>query len=729
MKFCVALLLAMQLGLCAGRTVDIADHRASVQGKAGRGVIDQIVTLIEELKTGIEADETAEQKSYDKYACWCEKTLKKKAADMDLNEKDIAKLSESIEKASAEVAEHQVEIANLKKGIAANVESQGEAKELRDKERTTFEESKTESESAIKALDAAIKVLAGAGTGTKTGFLGTLQEAQVLGVVAGVKNVMKYPESTQKLSTDDVKVVDEFVEKPEDFFGTRMPGFSAAQIANNPFGDYAPRSGRIQGILSELKQTFETELTAMIKEEADKVTAYEDLMGTKTKELATLQKTLETQEASASSKAAQMASDKQQRDDTQETASTDKDFFTETKKSCKEQANTYSERVRLRTEELHGIDTAIKILSSDEAKATFNGSATTFVQLHAKSSDVRHQKAKSVDDVREKAYAQLKKLATRFNNIAMAQIAAEVTTGGHFDTIIAAIDQMIKTLREEEAEDITHRDLCQMKEAANANEKADLEHDISKADKDMERAQATIDDLQGQIDTLQADIDDTKENLKTLKEKRIQASKDFLKALKDDEDAVELLEKAIASLTQFYIKNKLTLELAQKNVKQGKEDPPPPELSWSGSYGGKASESTGVVSILTMIKDDTIKEAAALKADDAEAEATYLKMKSSLEANLGSQEALKVAKEKAMAAFVQKKADMSEYKDGKDTELNDEKDKTSALTTDCAWVATTFKSRKDKRKLEMEGLEEAKAFLAGVDNGEAELPAGDPTTF
>ena len=42
--------------------------------------------------------------------------------------------------------------------------------------------------------------------------------------------------------------------------------------------------------------------------------------------------------------------------------------------------------------------------------------------------------------------------------------------------------------------------------------------------------------------------------------------------------------------------------------------------------------------------------------------------------------------------------------------------------TDCKWVKTHFESRRDKRKTEMQGLVDAKSFLAGVDSGDDPLP-------
>merc|ERR1719310_2679752 len=48
-----------------------------------------------------------------------------------------------------------------------------------------------------------------------------------------------------------------------------------------------------------------------------------------------------------------------------------------------------------------------------------------------------------------------------------------------------------------------------------------------------------------------------------------------------------------------------------------------------------------------------------------------------------------------------------------DVKENTEKQK-DALKPSCEWVKNTFESRRDKRKAEIAGLEEAKALLAGA---------------
>mmetsp|Transcript_15811 Transcript_15811/g.35668 ORF Transcript_15811/g.35668 Transcript_15811/m.35668 type:complete len:90 (-) Transcript_15811:125-394(-) len=73
--------------------------------------------------------------------------------------------------------------------------------------------------------------------------------------------------------------------------------------------------------------------------------------------------------------------------------------------------------------------------------------------------------------------------------------------------------------------------------------------------------------------------------------------------------------------------------------------------------------------------------------------------------------------EKELADLQAKIADIEQYKSDKGQDLDEEKKMEQALQGDCGWVQTHFQSRRDKRKVEVDGLVEAKNFLAGVDDG------------
>merc|ERR1719253_1053165 len=100
----------------------------------------RVVELITGLKKNVMADGKAEQASFDKYACWCEKTLERKAADIASAKELISETQILIEKLKGEIASHGAEVAQLNKDIAANNAAQKEASELRSKEYAEYNE-------------------------------------------------------------------------------------------------------------------------------------------------------------------------------------------------------------------------------------------------------------------------------------------------------------------------------------------------------------------------------------------------------------------------------------------------------------------------------------------------------------------------------------------------------------------------------------------------------------
>jgi len=669
----------------------------------------EVVMLIQGLAAKVEADGKAEQQSYDKYACWCEATLGRKAGDISEEKKEIEDLSVLLVKLSAEIAVHGSEIENLNKAVAANIASQKEATEVRAGENSDYTGEKIESEQCIGAMEAAIKVLNGAGAG-KAGFLATMQEAQLLSVVAGVRGVLKSKTATSSISDSDLSVVHRFVERPEDFVG-KSSSLSAVQIAQNPFGDYAPQSTQIQGILKGMYDAFAGDLEKENAEESEQEKAFRALMATKKAELATLQATLERHTLDKASKTKLEAESQQARDDEEAQLAADEQFFEETKQGCKGKATEWNERSRLRTEELQGMGKAVEILNG--GAATFVNATTTFIQ---KSLTVNGGSGKE----NEKAWAHLKQLSMRFTSQRLAKLAYLLKTGGHFDAVITAIDEMTKILREEEQDDITHRDRCQGSQNKNGNDIEDAEHNIAKTESNLQRMEGVSNELKDKVNTLDGEINATGEDMATLLKMRNKESKEFVQSLADDTDAIALLNKAIVEISAFYTRNKIPLELAQK-----KEEPEysidqdkAPETVWDAAgYEGRKSETGGIVAILHMLVEDLDIEMGDARKADADAQKQYLDQNGSMQKSLDASKASKSATEVELADLGAKMNEADEYKGREGKDLEGQNSAKAALSTDCAWVETHFESRRTKRKTEIDGLTEAKAYLAGVEAG------------
>ena len=109
---------------------------------------------------------------------------------------------------------------------------------------------------------------------------------------------------------------------------------SAAQIGQNPFGDYAPQSTAIQGILKGMYDAFTADLEKDNAAEADSQKSFEELMATKKQERETLEATLQKQETDKAAKTKRLSESEVLLDDTTEQLKADEQFFDDTKEAC-----------------------------------------------------------------------------------------------------------------------------------------------------------------------------------------------------------------------------------------------------------------------------------------------------------------------------------------------------------------------------------------------------------
>jgi chromosome segregation ATPase len=364
------------------------------------------------------------------------------------------------------------------------------------------------------------------------------------------------------------------------------------------------------------------------------------------------------------------------------------------------------------------MDTAIAILSSKDAKKTFKSATTTFVQLKS----VQHHAVSELAGKRKSAYAQLQKLAAKYQNRAMAKIAVAVKNGGHFDKVIVMIDEMIGLLRKEEQEDIEHRDRCEGGQNANKNELEDIGNDIEKTKKSLKRMDNTKKELEEEIEQLKKDIKASEKDMAEMLKMRNKDVDEFRQALKDDADAIDLLKQAIVALSKYYKSNKMAVPaLIQKEPEYTKDADKPPETAWS-SADSRKSETGGILAILEMLVEDLEKEIKEARADDADAQAKYLEQNGALQETLDSQTETKVSTETELGDLEEKMANYEKFQKEKEADQDAEEDTEKSLNTDCKWVKTHFDSRREKRKTEIQGLVDAKGFLAGVAAGNDPLP-------
>jgi len=468
---------------------------------------------------------------------------------------------------------------------------------------------------------------------------------------------------------------------------------------------YTTQSGAISGILEEMYESFQRDLTSSTEEETQRQTDFDALSGTKSTDLALLTDTLTKKTKENGNDDKQLAEDEQERAETQEQLKTDKAFLETTLDACKNKANMWAERTRLRTEELAGINQAITILTSDEAKATFTGADTTFIQTSVRSTHVM------------KAVNALKKIGQKTGSIKLALIAAKAysTTTGHFDKIVSDVEKTIEDLRNEEKSDMDKKDYCESERHGANSKNEKLEYEKDELQKAIDRLDNRNVALDGDIATTEGEMTDLTAAMDAAKTLRNAETEEFKVALKDDTDAIMLITKAIESLSAFYENNEQSMSLVevrkhkQPEYAEDEDVAPASDFSAANSAG---SQTSGVVGTLSMIKEDLENEMKTAREEEGAANDAYRKqLKESqdsmkaMESKINTMNEEKAANNKEIAALTKTHGDKDAEKVATDAYLE-------GLRPECDWIDANFVSRREARKEEIGGLETAKKALS-----------------
>lgn len=648
--------------------------------------VTKVVELIKELQAKVIADGENEQKVYDKFACWCEKTTDRKAKAIEQAKKDIARLGNEVLSLKGKVATLASEIAKLQKEIRENEEDQAKSTSIRQKENTDFQQEKAEMEQTLNALERAVKVLSGAGTG----------------------------KSFVQLNSHDKSTIEAALSLAE------VPRNNVALIRQFMKSGYAPQSASIQGILKDMYTTFATNLEEDTQVEFEKQTAFEKKIALLQEELASMKEQVAKKQAQKADTEVTLADTTQALEDTTNQMNDDAEFFDQTKKNCKAKSDEWSERTRLRTEELDGIKLALKVLTSDEARELFDKAikpgmetGASFVQL-----------TKTQKNINSAIHA-IQRSAAKTQSLKLAALAVQMRKAGHFDKVIKAIDDMIQTLADEGNDDKEKRDECKEKTHRKSEEKYTLEHKIERNGIKIDKLTAKKEKLEEDIELTSEQIKQTKADLKQMTEDREAEHAAFLQAKEDDENAVALLAQAIGHLSSYMDANKVDMgplqsgrqggvftQLAQEPEFEVSEDQAP-EATFAGKDDNK-QESKGIVSILTMLKEDLQDEITNGVKADKEAEKLFQENKTAAEKLLAELRDKRVNLKAEKADTEATIADTEELKKTNEGKLEAKEEELATLKPGCDWINENFTKRAEFRAAESEGLAQAKAILSGM---------------
>merc|ERR1719235_1989238 len=149
---------------------------------------------------------------------------------------------------------------------------------------------------------------------------------------------------------------------------------------------YAPQSGQIFGILKQLKEDFESNLSTSQKEELANQEAFKELKESKEAEIAAGEESLATKKQELADADEKLAQSKEDLEDTNNSLNADQKFLMELKLKCQAVDVEWEARQKTRKEEIEAVNKAIEILTTDEARELFSKTFNpTFAQKSQKS--------------------------------------------------------------------------------------------------------------------------------------------------------------------------------------------------------------------------------------------------------------------------------------------------------------------------------------------------------
>merc|ERR550537_1119829 len=448
--------------------------------------------------------------------------------------------------------------------------------------------------------------------------------------------------------------------------------------------------------MKQLKEEMEADLSEAQKEESARVAAFEELRAAKQEEIAAGEKLLEHAKEELAQTDFDLANAKEDLERVQAQLSEDQKFLMNLIKTCDEADKNFEIRKKTRLEEIQAVSETIEILTSDEARDSFNG-AYKFIQM-----SVRH---KRVSGRRSLASKTLRAVARKTGNPQMSMLATAVELDA-FTKVKKMIDEMIATLKTQQEDEVKKKDWCDSEFQENTMQTMKTEDLKIDQTTSIENLQSSIKTLTDEIAAAKSQIAQNTINLQRAGENRIKENADFQKTAADQVATQEILAKALDKLATFY--DSMLVQVSHKG-KSTKQTPPVPQIEYKKSAGA-----SGVMSMIEKLIYDAKELEAESKKSEQEAQAQYETFLADTNASTKELQEAVVTKSDNKAKAEKELVETEEALANTMTDLENLAKYKAGLHEDCDYLLKNFGIRQEARGAEIEALQQAKQILSGA---------------
>jgi len=700
--------------------------------------LTKVVSLLKSMQDTLEKEMDEDQKLYEKLKCWCENNEWEKGNAIEDSEAKIEQLGADIESLSAKKEELTVIIKEVTEKTASEKQALAEAQALRDKELQAFHGMELDNIQALEQLKAALTILG------KHHGEGVFQQFAPISLLAMRSKDEPWTAAHERKQVG--RALEEFMDQ-NDFFGLeRAPErnggkflqhdptlLSAGGTGSHPAGwtaeeaavvhsalkagaafvqahheqsyypSYTAQSGEIVGILKQLKDEMEADLSEAQKQEASRAEEFDVLRKAKTAEIEAGEKMEEQKEDELAKTANDLAEAKEDLGQEKALLAENQAFLKNMKETCANADKNWEQRKKARQAEMEAVAETIEILAEDEAKDAAAGTYS-FVQR----SSSRLAERSQAKGQRRAAAALLRRVALKTQSPELSMLATVVELDA-FDKVKKAIDDMIVMLKKQTEDEVKKHDWC--KAEFKENEMTTLKTEDRKADLEAKIAEleSTIKALEADIAKATEDIEKAMVALQGASLARKQENLEYQKVVADQTVVIDVLKKALKRMAKYYEGESLLQR------RKGSEDPAPGSVAPVAQMEYKPSQgAAGVMQMLEKLVSEAKELMAESKSSENDAQKAYEDTIASTNAQIADLQRLVTTKTKAKAKATKDKIQAEEDLSATVLELEGLAKYLADLRTECDYLLHNFDTRQESRSAEVEALQQAKQILNGA---------------
>jgi len=505
----------------------------------------------------------------------------------------------------------------------------------------------------------------------------------------------------------------------------------------------SPGSDEIVGMLKQMQDEMEKDVAEEAATEADAQQNYEEMMAAKKQEIETLTMAIEEKMTRVGELGIEIATMKNDLEDTQEDLADDTKFIEDLKKTCALKAKEWDGIVKARKEELIALAETIKILNDDDALELFKKAvpSASFMQIQETASEVR-----------ARARAVLKASAYHSPQLDLVQLYLGGKKAG-FEKVIKLIDEMVATLKKEQIADDEKKEYCDTQFDISDDKKKELERTISDTDKAIDESKEVLETVAEEIKALETSIAETDKSVAVATAQRKEENAEFKGMMAANKGAKELILFAKNRMQKFYNpklykpppkrelteEERITLNMGgtlapteapggiagtgvtafvqvstHERTKRAVAPPPPPPPS-AAPVKKKSEESGGVLAMMDMMVADIDKEMRAAEMEEKDAQDDYEKLMADCSNKRSEESKILTDKGTAKAEAEENLQTLMDTKEATGEELRATMDYISSLHKECDFLLENYDKRKTARASEIDAMGKAKAVLNGAD--------------